>query len=186
MRILENHESHPCNMLLLQHLSQGSSDGGMEFCECVVNKLDRDANVQSWILFTDEVNFYFNGEVNRQHVHYWSDSSPQWMILSKIQDAGKLMVWCGIWGNKIVGFVSFDTNLNAEICLNILQDAIMPSLLDEDGELRCICSKTGHHLIMVSACGDGCISRFWLPGLLAVVPWSGVRGPQISVHLIFT
>jgi hypothetical protein len=48
-----------------------------------------------------------------------------------MQRAAKLMVWCGIWSNKIVGPVSFGTNLNAEMYLNMPQDAIMPSLLNE-------------------------------------------------------
>jgi hypothetical protein len=53
-----------------------------------------------------------------------------------MQGSGKLMVWCRIWGNKIVGPVFFDTNLNAEInvYLNMLQDAIRPSLLNKDRE----------------------------------------------------
>jgi hypothetical protein len=38
----------------------------MEFCEWVVNYLDCDANFPSAFLFTDEANFYINGEVNRQ------------------------------------------------------------------------------------------------------------------------
>jgi hypothetical protein len=37
-------------------------------------------------------------------------------------------------GRKIVGPVFFDTNLNAEMYLNMLQDMIMPSLLNKDGE----------------------------------------------------
>jgi hypothetical protein len=51
-----------------------------------------------------------------------------------MQGAGKLMVWCGIWGSKIVGPVTFDSNLNAEMYLNILQVTMNPSLLNKDGE----------------------------------------------------
>ena len=41
------------------------------------------------------------------------------MSPSKIQGARKVMVWCGIWSNKIVGPVFIDTNLNADIYLNM-------------------------------------------------------------------
>jgi hypothetical protein len=44
------------------------------------------------IMFTDEVNFYVNGEVNRRNLRYWSGSNPYWMSPPKMQDAGKLMV----------------------------------------------------------------------------------------------
>jgi hypothetical protein len=72
---------------------------------------------------------------------------------SKIQGVGKLMVWCEIWGYKFIGLLYFDTNLNAEMHLNILQDTIMPSLLNEDGE--CPAYFQQDRLITVSACNDG-------------------------------
>jgi hypothetical protein len=40
-------------MRLLQFLGEDNPDGGMEFCERVVNKLDGNASVPSGILFTD-------------------------------------------------------------------------------------------------------------------------------------
>jgi hypothetical protein len=134
MRILKKHKWHPYKMQLLQHLSEGDPDRWMEFCRWPVNNFDGDANFSSGILFADEANFYVNGEVNRQNVCYWSDTNLYRMNPSKMQCAGKIMMWCGIWGNKIVGPVFFDTSLNAEMYLNILQDTIMPSLPNEDGE----------------------------------------------------
>jgi hypothetical protein len=68
----------------------------MEFCEWAVNKLDGDANYSSGILLIDEVNVYINGKVNRQNVRnvrYWSATNPRWMNPSKMQGAGKLLVW---------------------------------------------------------------------------------------------
>jgi hypothetical protein len=60
-----------------------------------------------------------------------------------MRGAGKLMVWCGIWGSKSVGPVYFDTNLNAEKYLNMLQDTIRPSLLKEDGEFPAYFQQKG-------------------------------------------
>jgi hypothetical protein len=42
-----------------------------------------------------------------------------------MQGPEKLMVWCRIWGNKIAGPVFFDTKLNTEMYLHMLQDTIM-------------------------------------------------------------
>ena len=36
------------------------------------------------------------------------------MSLTKIQGAGKLMVWAGIWGDRIIGPIFIDGTLNAE------------------------------------------------------------------------
>jgi transposase len=118
--ILKKHKWHQYKMRMLQHVNENDQDRRMEFCEWAVNKLDCGADFSSGILFTDEANFYVNGEVNHQNVRYCTDTNPHWMNPSKVQGAGKVMVWCGIWGKKIVGSVFFDTNLRAEMYLNML------------------------------------------------------------------
>ena len=85
-------------------------------------------------MFTDEANFYVNGEVNRQNLRYWSNANPHWMSPTKMQGAGKLMVWARIWGDRSIGSFYISGNLNAEMNLNMLQETIMPSLLNEDGD----------------------------------------------------
>jgi hypothetical protein len=42
------------------------------------------------------------------------------MESAKMRGAGKLTVWSGIWGNRIVEPVYFDANLNAELYLTML------------------------------------------------------------------
>jgi hypothetical protein len=171
MRILKKHKWHPYKMEMLQHLSEGNPDRPMEFSEWAVNKLDGGTNFSSGILFTDEANFYVNGEVDHQNLRYWSDINSQWMNPSKMQGAGKVMVWCGIWDNKIVRPVFFDTNLIAEMYLNMLQNTVMLSLLNKEGEFL----SPPHY---VSACAAGWISSSWVPGFVTVVLLSGLKGPQ--------
>jgi hypothetical protein len=62
---------------------------------------------------------------------------------SKMQGAGKVLVWWGMWGNKIVWPVVFDTNLNVEMYLNMPQDTIMSSLLNENGEFPAYFQRDG-------------------------------------------
>ena len=51
-----------------------------------------------------------------------------------MQGAGKLMVWAGIWGDRIIGPLFVSENLNAGKYLNMLQEEILPSLLNEEGD----------------------------------------------------
>ena len=37
-----------------------------------------------------------------------------------MQGAGKVMVWTGIWGDKIIGPIFIDRNLNANKYLNMI------------------------------------------------------------------
>lgn len=111
-------------------MSEDNPDRWMEFCEWALSKLN-EANISTKILFTDEANFYVSGEVKWQSICYWSNANPHWM--TKMQGAGKLMVWARIWGDRITGPIFVDGNLNAEKYLNMLQEEIFPSLLNEDG-----------------------------------------------------
>jgi hypothetical protein len=94
------------------------------------------------------------------------------------------MVWdmC----HRIVGPTSFDTNLNAEMYLNMFprHDHAMPAkrgwrISDIFLARWGITSLRYLHVAMVGSA----VSRFldW-----SVVLWNGLRGPQISAHLIFT
>ena len=51
-----------------------------------------------------------------------------------MQGGGKLMVWAGILGDRIIGPVFIDRTLNAERYLKMLQEEILPSLLNEEGD----------------------------------------------------
>ena len=99
---------------MAQHLSEDDQDRRLQFCEWALTKVNEDKNFSTKILFTDEANFYVNGEANRQNLCYWSDENPRWLSPTKIKGAGKLMVWAGIWGNKIIGPTFIDGTLNAE------------------------------------------------------------------------
>jgi hypothetical protein len=61
---------------MLQHYMKDNQERRLEFCEWATNKYDRDTNFSSGILFTEEANFYINGEVKCQNLHYWSDTNP--------------------------------------------------------------------------------------------------------------
>lgn len=57
----------------------------------------------SKVMFFDEANFYVNGEVNKQNVHYWSKENPHWFVDNKEQGADRIPVWCGLWKDRVFG-----------------------------------------------------------------------------------
>ena len=169
-RILKASKWHPYKLQMLHHISEDDPDRRLEFCEWVVCKLNDDENFSNKIMFTDEANFYVNGEVNRQNMRYWSNANPHWISSTKMQGAGKVMVWAGIWGDKIIGPIFIDGNLNANKYLNMLQEEIFPSLLSANGNLPAYFQQDGappHYGIQV---------RQYLNQLLPDA-WIGRRGP---------
>lgn len=157
-------------MQMVQHLSEDDPDRRVQFCDWAVDKMDNDPQFSAGILFSDEANFYCNGEVNRQNMRYWSDANPQWLNPSKMVGAEKTMVWCGIWQNRIIGPFFIDGNMNAQIYLKMLQERLIPALMNDDGEFPERFQQDGappHY---------GLIVREWLDKQFPNL-WIGRRGP---------
>ncbi|KAG2469999.1 GPTC1 protein, partial [Polypterus senegalus] len=89
--ILATHKWHPYKLQLLQHLNEDDPDRHTEFAEWAKQKLEQDPQFTQKILFSDEANFYVNGEVNKQNHRYWSDTNPHWIDPSKTVGTKKLM-----------------------------------------------------------------------------------------------
>uniref|UniRef100_A0AAX7TD99 DUF4817 domain-containing protein n=1 Tax=Astatotilapia calliptera TaxID=8154 RepID=A0AAX7TD99_ASTCA len=132
-RILATHKWHPYKLQLMQHLNEDDPDRRTEFAEWAKQKLEQDPQFTQKILFSDEANFYVNGEVNKQNHRHWSDTNPHWMDPSKTVGMTKVMVWCGIWGTTIVGPFFINGNLKATGYLKLLHDDVFPSLCSEAG-----------------------------------------------------
>eukprot|EP00079_Xenopus_tropicalis_P034003 XP_017947774.1 PREDICTED: uncharacterized protein LOC105946840 isoform X2 [Xenopus tropicalis] len=89
-RILATHKWHPYKLQLLQHLNEDDPDRCTEFAEWAKQKLEQDPQFTQKILFSNEANFYVNGEVNKQNHRYWSDTNPHWIDPSKTVGRKKL------------------------------------------------------------------------------------------------
>ena len=76
IRILHAFKWHPCKIQMLQHLSEDDPDRRVEFCQWALHQLEETPDLTLNILFTDEANFYVNGEINHQNWRYWCDSNP--------------------------------------------------------------------------------------------------------------
>ena len=87
-----------------------------------------------------------------------------------MQGAGKVMVWAGIRGDKIIGPIFINGNLNANKYLNILQEEIFPSLLSENGNFPAYFQQDGAPLRY------GIQVRQYLNQILSDA-WIGRRGP---------
>ncbi|KAG2462398.1 FXR1 protein, partial [Polypterus senegalus] len=89
--ILATHKWHPYKHHLLQHLNEDDPDRRTESAEWAKQKLEQDPQFTQKILFSDEANFYVNGEVNKQNHRYWSDTNPHWIDSSKTVGTKKFM-----------------------------------------------------------------------------------------------
>jgi len=127
-RILIKSKYHPYKTQLVQHLAEDDFDRRVEFCQWAVEMCDSNPNFSKEILFSDEAIFYLNGHVNRQNTRFWSDNNPYWSSDSKAQGDPRVMVWCGIWNDRIIGPYFFDKSVTGATYLELLEDKIWPEI----------------------------------------------------------
>lgn len=128
LKILKTGKMHPYKMQMLQELTDEDPDRRNEFCEQMMDFIDRDQMQLNWILFSDECTFTLHGEVNHHNCRYWSDNNPHWMRETHTQRPQKLNVWAGIIGDQVVGPFFIDNNLDGPSYLSLLRDELVPHL----------------------------------------------------------
>jgi hypothetical protein len=111
-------------LLLFHELTEDDFDRRTEFCEIMMNKINRDDNFINHVLFSDESNVCLNGHVNRHNCRYWADRYPHWMEEVHTQRPQKINAWCGIIGRNIIGPFFIDCNLTSAKYLQLLQQVI--------------------------------------------------------------
>lgn len=135
-RILKQEKFHPYKMEFHQALTEDDPDRRMEFCEWVQDKLLVDPQLAQHIMFSDEALFMLSGDVNRQNYRYWSDTNPHWMRGNRVQNSPRVMVWCGMWGERIIGPYFFDAAVTGNSYVDLLQSLVWPVLEDAPLQLR--------------------------------------------------
>ncbi|GFX87897.1 hypothetical protein TNCV_4373621 [Trichonephila clavipes] len=71
------------------------------FVEWAQNEIAVVPDFHKRILFSDEVHFWFNGYVNKQNCHIWSEANPQ-VYVETLLHPEKLTVWCALWAGGIL------------------------------------------------------------------------------------
>ena len=121
IKILHAYKFHPYKMQLRHALNDNDPPQRLEFCTWAMEMIENDPTWSSNILFSDEALFYLNGKVNTQNYRYWADVNPHWMEGIKALNSPRLMVWCGIWGDVVVGPFFFEGTVTGAAYLAMLQ-----------------------------------------------------------------
>lgn len=129
-RILKRHKFHPYKIHLVQQLNEDDFDRRLEFCEVMTARIADNGNFLFNICFSDECTFFLNSTVNRHNCRYWADTNPRIFHEVHTQTPQKLNVWAGIFGDRLIGPLFIDGNLNGETYLELLEDTVYPLLID--------------------------------------------------------
>lgn len=132
--ILKSIKFHPYKVHLVQELNEDDPDRRTEFCDLMMNKIDRDPNFLYNIVFSDECTFTLKGEVNRHNCRYWSDTNPHWVREDHTQYPEKVNVWEGIFNDTLVGPFFIDGDLTAAKYEDMLRNQIVPRIREIAGD----------------------------------------------------
>lgn len=130
-RIIKNNLLYPYHIQRVQALSAEDFQPRMNFCNTILQHVNRYPGFLSKILFTDEASFGRDGIFNFHNNHYYEYENPHAVIHSKHQHRFQaLNVWAGILGRHVIGPVFLPRRLNGENYLNFLRNDL-PNLLED-------------------------------------------------------
>ena len=116
---------------LCQALSDDDCQQRMEFGDIMLSWHSEWNELFENILWTDEAVFHVGGFVNRHNCHYWAKEDPN-VTSEKLQTRPRLLVWCGMTSDKIVGPFILRCTMNSERYLNMLENDVWPALTTVD------------------------------------------------------
>lgn len=138
-QILHNLGAYPYRATLLRRLYTGDRQRRYDWCNFVMNTLNRQPNILADILWTDEARFDRCGVFNRRNAHHGALTNPSWHQEVRHQVRWSLNVWCGIWNNHLIGPVFYDGTLTGQKYLELLQTTVTSFLDDMPlGRLRSV------------------------------------------------
>ena len=92
---------HPYKLQLIQRLHRGDKAKWLQFCRWLLEKWSSPLFRRS-LLFIDEANCNFNGQVLKQNCRVWGDDNPH-ALVEQHQQLPHVTVWCGLSSRGIGG-----------------------------------------------------------------------------------
>ena len=87
---------------LLRALKPEGKPRRKEFTVTMLHRLDSDPGFLKLVCFSDESTFHVSGLINRHKSRIWGSQYPH-ETYELERDSPKLIVWCGIMHDKIIG-----------------------------------------------------------------------------------
>lgn len=65
--------------------------------------------------------------MNKQNTRCWSETNPHWIIEEAVQSP-KVVVWCGLWKEGVVGLFFFEGTVTGDAYLRMFEQDVLPEL----------------------------------------------------------
>ena len=105
-------------------LKEDDSYKRMSFCEWFVSSKLEQPSLEDDILFTDEAVFHLHRGTNHHNQNYWVKDNPHMCLETHHAFNPKIMVWCGIHNKTVVGPYFFDSRVDSNTYLQMLEQFV--------------------------------------------------------------
>ena len=112
---------HPYKLKILHQLKPPDYAKRVAFAKWFLSIKDLAKNFKA----TDEAYFHLNGAVNNYNCRIWDDKDPE-LIHEEPIKSPKVMVWCAVTCNKVIGPFFFNTTVKHDNYLDMLKDYFWP------------------------------------------------------------
>lgn len=163
---------HPFRFSKVQALKEDDYCKRLSFSLWFSEQLRVQPTLPTDIMYTDEAVFYLHGAVNTKNRVYWANENPRVTLDVHHSYNPKVLVWCGMHGNTIIGPYFFDGTVDGKAYLHLLQSFLKLYLESLDATKRVSMyfqqdGASAHYMKSV---------RTWLTGTFAE-QWIGRGGP---------
>ncbi len=114
-------------------------------------------------------------------MRFWSDVNPYWVEDTNSQDDPRVMVWCGIWGDRIIGPFFFEGTVTGESNLQMLEEKVWPQISESPELSEALFQQggaPGHWAVSVRNWLDNKFPRRWI-GRGGPIAWPP-RSPDLT------
>lgn len=145
---------YPYRIQIRHHLKSTDFDKRIKFAEWFL-KVPTTAH---FFIATDEAYFHLDGNVNNYNFRIWSQNNPNFEVEKQLKPP-KVHVWCVISSNKIIGPFFFDSKVNGENYLEMLQQFFLPEHMKQKLHKSYYFNKMGHQRIVPKVSNPGSSSN---------------------------
>ena len=124
----EDMNRYPYKVQLKDELSVQNKSDRLDFAKTLTEKTHQRRNRLNvtCIHFSDEANFHLSGHVNKQNTRLWSEENPH-ATIPKTRTKQKVMVWCAITKEGVLGPFFFDETVTGKLYLQMLRSFYLPA-----------------------------------------------------------
>jgi len=112
---------YPYRIKILHQLKSPDFGKRKKFAEWFLSS----PTISHFFIVSNEAYFHLDGSVNNYNFRIWSESNRNHVVEKQFNPA-KVLVWCSISKNKIIGPYFFNSNVNGENYLDMLKQKFLP------------------------------------------------------------